>query len=123
MVVAAPVFVISDNQQRSGPQLRTVERVINVVQKLLAERHVVIRVLAVSRRSPLRLQENITGQTARRHGFLKIAELSEMALRGLRNIGHGRARQRRSVIAINAPADSLFPQCGKDTRRRKHLGR
>ena len=103
MIIATTVLVIGDNQQGSGPKFRTVQRVIDVVQKLLAGGNIVIGMLAVSRGAPLRLEKYIAGETARRHSFLKVGELAEMTLRCLRDIGNRSARERRSVITVDAP--------------------
>src|ERR1019366_5988275 len=78
--------------------------------------------LAVSRRSPLRLEEYVAREVARSHRFLKVGKLPKMARRSLRDIGHRAARERRSVIAVQAPTDALLPKSRKDARRREYTG-
>ena len=77
VVVAAAVLVVGDDQQRLRPAGPAADRLVDVVDELLAEGHVVVRVLAVAGRAPARLEERERGQRAGRRGGLEVGELAD----------------------------------------------
>jgi hypothetical protein len=77
MVVQAAVLVIGDEKKRLSPARTAAQGVVDLLDQLLTERDVIVRVLAVSLRSPARLQEGVVRQRARRRVGLEIGELPE----------------------------------------------
>ena len=66
VVVAPAVLVVGDDQQRLVPARPAAQRLVDLLDQRLAERDVVVGVLAVAGRSPARLQEAVGGQRAGR---------------------------------------------------------
>ena len=64
MVVAAAVLVVGDDQQRLVPAGAGMQRLIDLLDEGLAERDVVVRMLAVAGRGPARLEEGERRQRA-----------------------------------------------------------
>ena len=104
MVVQAAMLVIGDEQQRLSPAGTAADGVVDRLDELLTERDVVVRVLAVSRRSPARLEEGVRRQRARGRVGLEVGELPETGLGCTEGIGEVLPGQRLFVIAVDLPA-------------------
>ena len=105
MVVAAAVLVVGDDQQRLVPARAVAQRVVDVVDELLAERHVVVRVLAVAGRRPARLQEREGAAGSRRRGGLEVGEQPEVRVAGALVMSVKVCRVSGSrVVAVDAPS-------------------
>jgi hypothetical protein len=91
------VLVIGDEQQRLSPARTVADSVVDLLDELLAERDVVVGVLAVSLRSPARLEERVLRQRACRRVGLEVGELPEAGLgctRGIGEVSSGSAAHR-----------------------------
>ena len=101
------MLVVGDQQQRVVPARTVSHRVIGIVNQLLAERDVVVGMLAVAAGAEARLEKSIGGQRAGGAPGLEIAEMAEMALVGVLGVGEIQPRQRIAVVAVDRPIDIL----------------
>src|ERR1700746_2688125 len=87
VVVAPSMLVIGNYEQCRSPVLAVAERVINVVDQLLARRDIIVRMLAIAGGVPARLQEGKSRQCAFARKLLEIAEVPEMTFVGALRVG------------------------------------
>jgi hypothetical protein len=86
VVIEAAVLVVGDEQQRLVPARAVADGVVDVLDELLAERDVVVGVLAVAGRSPARLEEGVLGQRPGRGVGLESGEQPEAGIRGAQGV-------------------------------------
>src|SRR5580693_4211012 len=90
---------------------------------LLAQRHVVIGMLAISCRCPTRLQEDIGCEGSGRRGRLKIGEQSKVTLIGTGDIRKVLASQWRIIVTVDRPTYVALGQQAEDRGTSEGLGR
>ncbi len=101
------MLVVGDDQQGLRPPRAAAQRLVHVVDELLAQGDVVVRVLAVPARPPARLQKRERRQRARRRGRGEVGEVPEVA-RGRRgDVGEVALGQRFRVVPVNGPAELM----------------
>src|ERR1700728_1253155 len=101
MIVAAAMFIISNDQKRLVPLGTVSQGVIDVVNKLLAQGNVVVRVLAVPCCVPAWLKKDIRRQRAVCCRGLEIREQTEMAVVGTHCVRKILSSEGRLVVAVN----------------------
>src|SRR5450755_560812 len=121
VVIAAAMLVVGDHQQRPGPARSGEQRLVHVVDQLLAQRHVVVGVLAVARRAPARLEKGVGRQGAGRRRGLEVGELAEVAGRRGADLGVRVLRERLGVVAVDGPAQPGRVQQAEDGRRAERV--
>ena len=121
VVVAAAVLVVCEHEQRLRPARARPQGLVGVVDELLAERDVVVGVLAVAHRRPTRLEERERGQRPRCRGGLEVLEQAEVRRVGTGDVREIRLGQRLLGVAEDAPAHSRFGERAEDRRARVRL--
>src|ERR1700722_322204 len=121
MVILSTVFVIDDESKCVVPTFAVVQRVIDIVDQLLAQRYVVVGVLTISARAEIRLQKSVGGQCACRSSALEVTEMSEMAFVRILRVRVIQPGHRIPVVSVDCPVDVAIRQAAKDTRTGKNL--
>ena len=110
MIVAASMFVVSDNQKSLIPVRAVAQSVVNIMNQLFTERYVVIWMLTVSSGVPTRLQKSIGRQRAIRRCGLEIREKTKMTFIGIGRIWKLLLRERRIDVPVDRPTNIVLRQ-------------
>src|SRR3954452_15774118 len=83
VIEIAAMLIVGDDQQRFVPGRARAHGIVSVLYQLLAKGNVVVRMLAVAGRAPVRLEKSIGRERAVGGAMLKVAEVAEVALVGM----------------------------------------
>ena len=109
MVIESAALVVGDDQERLVPAWSAADSAVDGLDQLLAQRDVVVGMLAVSRRPPARLEERVLGQRPGCGVGLEVGEEPEAGIWRGRRVRVVLAGQRLFVVAVNLPAQAV---CG-----------
>src|SRR5262245_8874868 len=121
MIIIAAMLVVRDDQEGAVPTFSVSYRIVDIVDKLLAERHVVVRMLAIAARAPIRLKEAIGGERSFRGALLEIAKVSIVAVGRCPCVGKIHPCHRLAVVAIDPPIKIVLRHQSKDALTGKEL--
>src|SRR3954471_11409620 len=115
------MLIVSDDQQRLVPGRARAHGIVSVLDQLLAKGNVVVRMLAVAGRAPVRLEKSIGRERAVGGAMLKVAEMAEVAFVGMQRVGKVVARQRVAIVAEYRPVDAVLVHQAENALGREKL--
>src|SRR5262245_32242683 len=122
MVVAATMLVVGDDEKSLLPSFAVVHGVVNIVDQLLAESDVVIRMLAIAGRGPVRLQKRVGRQRSTSGCGLKVFEEAEMRVVRIAGVRESMARERLCIVAIDSPTHIVLTKQAENAGHREGFG-
>src|SRR6266851_10363707 len=108
---------MGDDHERLRPPGTAVQRLVHVVDELLAEGDVAVRVLAVPCGAPAWLKECVRGQGPGRSGVREVAEHAEVSGGCRGDVGEAGPGERCRVVSVDGPAELMGVEQAEDGRR------